>query len=187
MRAAVDTDLVTPATARALRARMLPPAGEGVFDAAGRTVLVAACDRLLPQADRSAPIDLAGIVEDRLASGVGDGWRHDVLPCDAVAMQRGVAAIDATAHARHGLGFAQLDMLSRDAVLAAVQRGDVEAQAWAGLDPRRFFEELLVAVTEAYYAHPIAQEEIGYLGMADAKGWTEVGLGARAPHEPEPL
>jgi hypothetical protein len=51
----------------------------------------------------------------------------------------------------------------------------------------RFFEELLVLATETYYAHPLAQEEIGYAGMADAAGWQAIGLDEREAHEPAPL
>ena len=185
--AVIDTDLVTPATARALRARLVAAEGQSVFDMAGRAVLAAVCDRLLPQPDRSVPIDLAAVVEGRVANGVGDGWRYDAMPDDVQAMRRGIAAIDASALAWFGAGFADLDIMSCDLLLAAVQRGDILPEIWGNLDSKRFFEELLVAVAEAYYAHPLAQEEIGYLGMADADGWADVGLGARAAHEPVPL
>ena len=187
VRAVIDTDLVTPATAQALRTRLRVVAGEGVFDPAGRAVLEAVCDRLVPQSDRAVPIELAAIVEHRLATGFGDGWRYDMMPNDITAMRRGIAAIDDSARAEWGVGYVALGVAARDALLAAVQRGDAAPLIWGNLDPRRFFEELLVAVTEAYYAHPVAQEEIGYLGMADAGGWRDVNLGARAAYEPVAL
>lgn len=186
VRGLIETDLLTPPTAEALRARMLAPIGK-CLDVRARAALAAVGERLLPQPDRDTPIDLAAIVEDRLAGGVGDGWRYDTMPDDATAMQRGLIAIDASALAWFGAGVADLDTMSCDLSLAAVQRGDVQPEIWGDLDPVRFFEELLVAVTEAYYAHPLAAEEIGYLGMADARGWADVGLGARAAHEPVPL
>lgn len=187
VRAVLETDLITPATARALQARLAAPTGQGVFDTETRAVLVAVCDRLLPQPDRKTPIDLANIIEHELATGVGDGWRYDVMPGDVAAMEHGLAAIDGAAWAQFGSGFAALDESSCNAILVAVQNGAVAPAHWVGIEPKRFFEELLAAVTEAYYAHPLAQEEIGFLGMADAHGWDEVGLGARAAHEPVPL
>lgn len=187
VRAVMTTDLVTPATAQALQARLVATEGQGVFDPAARAVLALVCDRLVPQPDRSMPIDLVAIVEHKLAGGVGDGWRYDMMPGDVTAMRRGIVAIDASAKTWFWAGFADLDTMSCDLLLAAVQRGDVQPEIWRNLNPQRFFETLLVAVTEAYYAHPLAQEEIGYLGMADAHGWRDVGLGARAPHEPVPL
>jgi hypothetical protein len=39
-----------------------------------------------------------------------------------------------------------------------------------------WFEELLVEASEIYFAHPLAQQAMGYLGMADAQGWTATGL-----------
>ncbi|MBC7504141.1 MAG: gluconate 2-dehydrogenase subunit 3 family protein [Sandarakinorhabdus sp.] len=187
VRSILDTPLVTPATSAALRARLAEPVGSGVFDALARKTLRAACDGLIPQSDRSNPIDLASIVESRLANGDGDGWRYADMPDDVAVLRSGLAAIDASAHGMFGAGLADLDTMARDRLLTSVQHGDVPSDLWTVLDPKRWFETLLVAVTEAYYAHPLAQEEIGYLGMADARGWSDVGLGARAPHEPEPL
>lgn len=187
VRSILDTPLVTPATASAVRARLAAPEGSGAFDAPARRTLRAAFDGLIPQSDRREPIDLAAIVENRLATGAGDGWRYADMPDDIAALQIGLAAIEASACRLFDASFADLDSMTRDRLLFAVQRGDVPTDLWAGLDPKRFFETLLVAVIEAYYGHPLAQEEIGYLGMADARGWQEVGLGARAPHEPEPL
>ena len=183
----LDTPLVTPATSNALRARLVAPAGSGVFDAPMRKNLRAACDGLIPQSDRRNLLDVASIVENRLAGGVGDGWRYAEMPDDIAALRNGLVAIDASARRKFGAGFADLDNMVRDRLLACVQLGDVPPDLWPGIDPKRFFETLLVAVIEAYYAHPLAQAEIGYLGMADARGWPDVGLGARAPHEPDPL
>ena len=51
----------------------------------------------------------------------------------------------------------------------------------------RFFEEMLSEVVALYYSHPLAQEEIGYVGMADARGWPRVGPGELEAHEPRPV
>lgn len=182
VRAVLNTDLVTAPTAAALRARLAsPPEFDFVLDAEGCALLAAVCDRLVPQPDRAVPIDIAGIVHSKLAADLGNGWRFDSMPPDTVAMAQGLRGIEASAQAGFGRGFAALGDAERDAVLVAVQVGDVAD--WP-IDPTRFFEELLAGVAEAYYSHPIAQEEIGYLGMADAHGWVDVGFGASAPHEP---
>ncbi len=65
-----------------------------------------------------------------------------------------------------------------------VQRGRASGAAWRTLPSHRFFEELLAEVTEAYYSHPLAQEEIGYTGMADAHGWQHVSLNDLESWEP---
>lgn len=181
----IETDRVTTATAAALRRRLEPVEPHpALLDPQGVAVLAAICERLIPQADRAEPIDLAARLHHDIASGGGDGWRYAALPVDRVALGLGVACVDQRARAMTGRGFLDLADAERDDVLGAVQRGDVTGVPSTALDPKRWFEELLVAVTEIYFAHPLAQEEIGYLGMADAHGWAEVGFGARAPFEP---
>ena len=92
-----------------------------------------------------------------------------------------------TAPALAGQGFLDLAAADRDRVISAVQDGDPPGEAWRALPAKRFFEDLLAAVTEAFYAHPLSQEEIGYAGYADARGWQAIGLGERELREPEPL
>ncbi len=75
--------------------------------------------------------------------------------------------------------------MQQDAVLGSVQNEEAAGATWNLLPSRRFFEELLAEVTEIYYAHPLAQEEIGYAGMADAPGWTRIGLDEREEREPQ--
>ena len=185
VRAVLDTESVTAPTAAALRRRMEGVAPHpALLDAAGTTLLAAICERLIPQPDRAEPIDIAARLHHAVATGGGDGWRYAALPADGASLVAGVAGVDWTARALTGQGFLALDDAVRDRVLDTVQRGAVRGPAWQGLDQVRWFEELLVAVTEIYYGHPVAQEEIGYLGMADAHGWPEVGFGAREPFEP---
>ena len=188
VRAVLDADLVTAPTARALRQRLRPVEPHlHILGEDGAVLLEAICDRLIPQPDRADPIDIAARLHVQVATGGGDGWRYAALPVDAAALVAGVAGVEASAHAMTGHAFIDLDDAARDGVLSAVQRGDPPGDAWATLDAARWFEELLVAVTEIYYGHPVAQEEIGYLGMADAPGWPDVGIGARAAYEPVEL
>ena len=185
VRAVLDTGLVTPPTAGALRQRLGPVQPHpDLLGQEGAQVLAAICDRLIPQPDRAEPIDIAARLHRDVAIGGGDGWRYATLPADGAALVAGVAGVDWSARALTGQGFLDCDDAARDHVLETVQRGAMRGPAWQGLDQVRWFEELLVAVTETYFAHPLAQEEIGYLGMADAQGWPEVGFGAREPFEP---
>lgn len=189
VRALLQTSFVTEPTRRALRQRLERPvaAEPRFFDARTFAVLQAACARLLPQPDRPHEIDLAGGVDERLARLDGDGWRYDALPSDGDANRRGLAGIDAYAWAMFGSGFTALDGHRQDVILGAIQQGQVSGEPWSTMSAPRFFEELLAELVEGYYSHPLVQEEIGYVGMADAHGWHEVGLGQLAPHEPRPL
>jgi len=172
---------VSPATRAVLLDRLdAPPVRTPRFltPAEFRT-LQAACARLLPD----ARVDVAGPMDARLAEGKSDGWRYDTMPDDRAAMRAGLAGLDGAAQALAGAAFAGADAPMQDRVLAAVQSGAPPGPAWA-LPPQRFFEELLAEATEVFFAHPLAQERIGYAGMADRPGWTRIGLDEREDREP---
>ena len=154
------------------------------FDRRAFAVLKAVCDRLIPQGERERPIDLAGALDCRLAEGKGDGWRYAKMPPDPDMHAKGAAGLDQTAEAMFGCGFAQALSIERDSVLRAVQRGKAAGEVWAEMDSACYFEELLALIVDIYYAHPLALEEIGYVGMADAHGWQAIGLDEREAHEP---
>jgi hypothetical protein len=186
VRALIESDLVTPPTRRALskRLRRRSVVTPRFFDRHAFGVVRAACDRLIPQPDRVPPVDLAGELDARLAVGAGDGWRYAKMPTDALMHAMGAAGLDQTAYAMFGNGLAALRGADRDAVLRAVQVGEAAGGLWAQMDPACYFEELLAQLVDIYYAHPLALEEIGYVGMADAHGWQAIGLDEREAHEP---
>ena len=187
--ALLETDLVTPPTRAALTERLhkAPIAVPRFFDEATFTTLRAVCARLVPQPDRAQPIDLAGPIDGRLAQGEGDGWRYDQMPPDGEAHRRGLQALDESARLLCGASFAELDDTRQDELLLLVQRDEVSGGLWETMQASRFFEELLAGATESYYSHPLAQEEIGYVGMADAHGWQAIGLNELEPWEPRAL
>lgn len=182
------TDLVTPRTRAVLAARLEAPREPQprVLGNAEYATLRAACGRLIPQDERAKPIDLAGEIERRLARGESKGWRYDVMPPDLDAFRHGLRGVDESARAMFGAPFAALENGSQEEVLRAVQRGEAPGVTWNDLPASRFFEELLAETVEIYYSHPLAYDEIGYVGYADARGWQAVGLNRLAPHEPRP-
>lgn len=190
VRAILETGHVTEATRRALRARLerqVPVRPLCLLEDAFLT-LSAVCARLIPQPERGEDaVDLAAAIDMKLAGGKGNGWRYASMPPDREAYRRGLHGIDETAWEMFGAPFRILDPARQDAILAAIQAGDPPGAIWAGLPADRFFEELLTDAVESYYAHPWAQEEIGYLGMADTEGWRAIGLNEREPREPAPL
>ncbi len=193
VRALLETNLVTDATRSALLKRLTAtPRPPEFFTAAEFTLLKQVCDRLIPQPDRPEPIDLVSAIDERLSSGKTNGWRYDTMPNDGDAFRLGLRGIDETAQTTYNQPFSSLTAAEQDNVLLRIQRGDTGLSGvWEQLPTNRFFEELLVEVTETYYAHPLAQEEIGYVGMADAvssnpPGWTRIGLNEREDREPTP-
>ncbi|ALD22303.1 gluconate 2-dehydrogenase subunit 3 family protein [Hymenobacter sp. DG25A] len=189
VRALLQTDLVTEATRAALQARLDAPTYylPQFFDADTYQLLRVVAARLLPQPDRPAPIALAPAIDARLAEGRSDGWRYDVLPPDREAYRMGLGGINQAAQAQFQQDFMALDAARQDAVLEQLAAGKAAGENWQQINQERFFEELLAELTENYYAHPLAQEEIGYVGMADVPGWTRIGLNELEPREPEEL
>lgn len=184
VRALLRTQAVTEPTRKALEERLSASAVTvpRFLDPAGFATLQAVCARLLPGVD----IDVAGPIDARLADGTGDGWRYDMLPPDGEAYRAGMAGFDDAAQALFGQKFITLPPADQDKVVQAVQDGSPPGAAWERLPAARFFEELLAEATEVHFAHPLAQESIGYAGMADAPGWQRIGLNEREDREPSP-
>jgi len=189
VRALLETDLLTPATREVLQSRLEPrPAAEPhFFDSHTFHTLRAVCGRMVPQADRADPVDLAAALDERLADGACDGWRYNSMPPDGEAYRRGLRGLDEAAQAQFNANFTVLDDQQQDQVLLLMQRGEAEGATWDTLSAERFFEELLAELCECYYSDPVTQEEIGYVGMADAHGWQAIELNQRAAHEPHAL
>ena len=187
VRALLDTPHVSEATRAALRARLEAPATYAPQFLAPETfaLLAAVAARLLPQPDRpEQPIALAPAIDQRLAEGRADGWRYDALPPDREAYRLGLGGIQEIAQILFQADFTTLDAGQQDAVMQALASGRPPGPAWATLDAGRFFEELLAELTATYYAHPLAQDEIGYVGMADLPSWTKIGLNEKEEREP---
>ena len=186
VRALLDTPHVSEATRAAVQARLDAPAAYAPQFLAPETytLLEAVAARLFPQPDRpEQPIALAPAVDQRLAEGRADGWRYDALPPDREAYRLGLGGIQEIAQSQFQADFTTLNTEQQDAVLQALASGTPPGTIWETLNAGRFFEEMLAELTETYYAHPLAQEEIGYVGLADLPSWTKIGLNEKEDRE----
>ncbi len=188
MRKALHGGALTDATRAAVSTRLATPQviEPRFFTSESLVTLRAVCARLVPQPHPGA-VDIAGAIDTRLADGIGDGWRYDAMPSDGEAYERGLVGLDETAREMSGGAFIALSGERQDAVISAVEGGSPAGATWRSLPARRFFEDLLAEAIEAYYSHPLGQEEIGYLGLADAPGWQLIQLGERHPRETPPV
>ena len=186
VRALLQTDQVTPATRAALEARLTAPAHyePQFFDADTYLLLQAVAARIFPQPDRAAPIALAPAIDQRLLAGTADGWRYDAMPPDREAYRLGLGGINQAAQAQFNQLFVELSEAEQNVIIGQLAAGKAAGANWQQLPQHRFFEELLAELTESYYAHPLAQEEIGYVGMADVPGWQRIGLNELEEREP---
>ncbi|RZK16524.1 MAG: gluconate 2-dehydrogenase subunit 3 family protein [Hymenobacter sp.] len=184
----LPTDHVSAATRAALTQRLAAtfeaaPYEPRFFAPETYRLLVAVAARLFPQPERPVPIPLAPAVDERLAQGKSDGWRYDALPPDRETYRMGLGGIEQIAQTLFKADFEQLTVEQQDEVLRALAAGNPPGAVWQTLEASRFFEEMLAELTENYYAHPWAQEEIGYVGYADLPAWTKIGLNEKEPRE----
>lgn len=175
----LQSNHVTPPTRAVLEARLAkPPVTQPQFFSPRQfATLKAVCARLIPQPGEGAPVDLAGLLDERLHTGDGKGWRYDDMPPEAEAFVAGMDGVREAAVALFDTAFNELNAVQQDCVLVAVQGGTAPGSAWERVPPRRFFEELLVVLVEYYYSHPAAKSLIGDVSFADADGWVRIGLG----------
>ena len=177
VRSLLTTDHISEITRQVLTERLNASPRQPTFFSADEFVLLqAVCNQLIPQDERPEPIDVAGGIDERLTRNRSNGWRYDVMPADGDAYRQGLTGIDESAQALFQQPFRQLSGIEQDHVLSLVQTGTAPGATWQHLPSNRFFEELLAEAAENYYSHPLVQEEIGYVGMADLPAWNRLGL-----------
>ncbi len=189
VRALMETDFVSPATRAVLQARLETLAKDAAprfFADHDFYTLTAALHRMLAEPVQPTARDLALAIDARLAGGGGDGWRYDALPPDTETARLGLQGLDQSAQAEYGAEFVSLTPEQQDAVLKAVQLGNAPGEIWRMLPGANYFEDLLAEAVACYYSHPLAQEEIGYVGMADGHGWSQTLMNDLEAWEPKP-
>lgn len=146
--------------------------------------LEAVCRRVMPQPERARPVPIAPWIDARLHENKGTGTRYASLPPQQECWRRGIDALEAEAQRRYRRAFAALDPVEQDLILHALDRGDVEAPAWAGLDAKSFMRHVLLRqIAAVYYAHPAAWSEIGFGGPASPRGYSRLVENRRDPWE----
>ncbi|MDQ2746299.1 MAG: gluconate 2-dehydrogenase subunit 3 family protein [Acidobacteriota bacterium] len=185
VRRLLATDAVTAQTREALEKRLrgMSEYQPVFFEQTAYETLCAVCARLIPQ----DAVNCAAFIDESLSENKGDGWRYDALPADAETFRGGLNGINETAQSKFDANFRHLNASRQDEILTEIQDGKAAGAVWKTLSAELFFEELLAKTVEVYYAHPLAQEEIGYVGMADAPGWTRIKLNELEPREPRVL
>jgi len=184
----LKTDLVTEATRQALVERLTAPPRQPTFFSTDEFALLqTVCSRLIPQDANENPIPMADGIDERLSEQSTNGWRYDTMPTDGDAYKLGLQGIDESAQAMFQQSFQNLPGNEQDQVLKAIQLMEAPGKTWQTLPSNRFFEELLSEAVENYYSHPVGQEEIGYVGMADTPTWKRLGLNQLEDREPRAI
>lgn len=163
----------------------IDPDHHAFFTDAEWATLRAICDRIVPQPpDRAHPAPVAAMVDEKMHTNGGDGYRDARLPPMRDAWRRALAAIDAEAASHYGRRFHELGALLQDDLLKAIQSGEVDQKAWGNLPAKVFFEKrLLHDIVSTYYVHPAAWSEIGFGGPASPRGYVRMYFDRRDPWE----
>ena len=162
----------------------IPPDRHRFFADGDWETLRALCDRIVPQPDTRPPAPLAAMIDEQAFEGRGDGYRDARLPPFGEAWRRGLRALDAEARARHGRQFHALSAAEQDGLLSAAQKGLARDEAWGDIPAKVFFEKrVLHDIVGAYYAHPVAWNEIGFGGPAAPRGYVRMDADRRDPWE----
>ena len=149
-----------------------------------RAILRKLVDRIVPQPENRAPVNATALVLQKIAANRGDGFRNARMPHLREAWERGLDAIDSEARERFGTGFAALDYAQADAVIAAIQKGDVQSDAWDNIPVDLFWSDRLIPdIVSAYYAHPSAWSAMGFGGPASPRGYVRLEANRRDPWE----
>jgi hypothetical protein len=171
-------------TRRVVDARQAVRRAPTFLDAAAFRTLDVLCARIVPQYFDRPAVPVAALVDERLQRGQGDGYRDARLPPAGEAWRLGLAALDAESQARHHARFHQINGCEQDALIAAMQKGELNDGAWRDMPPQLFFtDRVLHDICGAYYSHPAAWSEIGFGGPASPRGYVRLVAGRRDPWE----
>lgn len=169
-----------------------PPGGRRPAVAAPRrslsedeyAALEALCETVIPQPERVNPVPIAPWIDAALCEEHTSGTRLAKLPPMREAWRRGLAALDAEAAGHFGRRLRDCLAEEREALIAAVDAGEVDGPHWDGLPPQTLFREILgKEIVLIYYAHPAAWSEIGFGGPASPRGYLRLAPDRRDPWE----
>jgi hypothetical protein len=180
-----DTPSWNAKTREVIDRRLATPDVPRFFTVPEWLIADALCQRIVPQTGEADAVSLVALLDAKLLANHGSGFREAGMPYVRDAWRKGLAAIDDETRVRHeGRGFADLPVADQDALLAAMQAGEIGGPRWEGIDARLFFERhILFDVPPLYYGHPKAWNEIGFGGPASPRGYVRLDGDRRDPWE----
>ncbi|MEP6904401.1 MAG: GMC family oxidoreductase, partial [Actinomycetota bacterium] len=189
IRELIESNFVTEPTRRVLMERFdyARDYESQFFNQKEFDTLKAVCDALAPSG--VVPCDfVAGEIDRRLFENKGNGWRYDEMPPDADVYRIALPIFDRAARHFYDADFAAVTNEQRVEIVRKLRDGGGEmfGEIPPDFSVTRFFEELFAEFVELFYSHPLALEEIGYIGFADARGWELEIQGSRFKVQSQP-
>jgi len=171
IRELLESDFVTDETRRVLLERLnAEETAPRFFDEREFEILKAVCDTLAPS-EVVPDWFVAQEIDKRLSENAGNGWRYAEMPPDEDAYKTSLKVLDDLAKEIFQADFAALETEKRRDIFKRCSFDSAERTAQMNFAPARFLEELCAEYAEIFYSHPLALEEIGYIGFADKRGW----------------
>ena len=168
------------ATAAEVLARLGPPPLIRFFTVDEQATATALCDRLLDLGPDD-PVPVVAMIDARLAEAEIDGWRYADMPEDGEAWRLSLAALKSDAVDQYQLPFAEISPENQISIIEAVRSHG--SAPWHGLPAGHLWSLWTRYACTAFYSHPFAWNEIGFPGPAYPRGYKNLGIDARDPHE----
>ncbi|MBO0767044.1 MAG: gluconate 2-dehydrogenase subunit 3 family protein [Solirubrobacterales bacterium] len=165
-----------PATRELVESRVASPPPFRFFSALEVRTLEPFCDLVTGQGDRRE-IPVLRFIDDELFRARLPGFRHAGMPDDRDVWRLVAQGLD-----EHG--FADLSHEAQLKLIQAFVDGELRGGAFAQLDVGLAWKVVMAAVIQAFYAHPLAWEEIGFGGPAYPRGYSRLGAGQRESWQP---
>jgi hypothetical protein len=178
-----DTPSWNDATRKVVDKRLSSPPLRRFFTAEEWPILVAICDRIIPQpADRDPKVPIANFIDQKMAENQTDGMQQAGEPDMQTMWRSGLAATDEEARLRFNNPFPDLPGGRQDDILHMIQDGDVRTPGWSRLPAKAWFKSrVLPDIVTMYYAHPQGWDEIGFGGPASPRGYVRMGFDRHDP------
>jgi len=163
-------------TRRVIDERLATPNAPTFFTQREWLTTDALCRRIVPQPGETDAVSLVALLDAKLFANHGAGFREADMPYMQDAWRKALAAIDGEARAQNdGREFSDLSEEDQDALLSAMQQGQISGDRWSEINAKAFFERrILVDVPPLYYGHPKAWNEIGFGGPASPRGYVRL-------------
>jgi hypothetical protein len=146
------------------------------FSDAEVVTLEAFCDVVLAQ-DAEPRIPVLAFVDQKLANGRLDGYRHADLPDDRDTWRLVAQGLDETAREHGAKTFATTPRAWQENIVDRFSAGELAGGVWMQLEARRAWSVVMRSVLAAFYSHPWAWNEIGFGGPAYPRGYARLGIG----------
>ncbi|WP_156296179.1 gluconate 2-dehydrogenase subunit 3 family protein [Mycobacterium paragordonae] len=169
-------------TAGVVLARLALPNMLSFFTAHEVGIAAPMLDLLLAQ-DAEPRVPVLALIDSRLATAETDGWHYDDLPEDGQAWRETLKHLDDDARARHGAGYAELDVTDQARLLQDVQDLADRHDPWHQMSAKHVWSLWTRYAIAAFYSHPWAWNEIGFSGPAYPRGYLNPGINTREKWE----